>query len=183
MTYNFQSFKTGTEATLAWLQKEYSGIRAGRSNPSILDAVEAESYGVRMPINQLANISVEDARTIRIKPWDQNAIKAIDSAIRESNLGLSVAVDGEGLRVSFPELTADRRTGLIKLSKQKLEEARIRLRSEREKILKDLDKKEKDAEMSKDEKQRAKEDLQKLVDDANSKLDDLSDRKEKEISE
>jgi ribosome recycling factor len=183
MAYNFQPFKTAADEALNWLQKEFSGIRAGRSNPSILDGVQVESYGSRVPINQVAGITVEDARTIRIKPWDASVVKNIDVAIRESNLGLSVAVDGEGLRVSFPELTADRRIGLIKLSKQKLEEARITLRGEREKVLKDLDKQEKDGEMSKDEKQRYRDELQKLVDDTNRKFDDLAAKKEKEISE
>ncbi|KND48914.1 MAG: ribosome recycling factor [Parcubacteria bacterium C7867-005] len=183
VAYNFQQFKTVGESTLSWLQKEFSALRTGRSTPTILDVVSVESYGSRVPINQVANITVQDARTIRITPWDKNVTQAIDVAIRESNLGLSVAVDDQGLRISFPELTADRRVGLIKVAKQKLEEARITIRGERERVLNDLDKKEKDGEMSKDDKFRAKEDLQKLVDEANRKLEDLSTRKEKEINE
>jgi ribosome recycling factor len=183
MSYNFNPFKTASDATFLWLQKEYSSLRTGRSTPAILDAVQVDVYGSKMPVNQVANITVEDSKTIRIAPWDKTTIKSIDSAIRESNLGLSVAVDDQGLRVSFPELTADRRVSLIKISKQKLEEARIALRGEREKVLNDLDKKEKEGEISKDDKFRHREELQKFVDEANKRMEDLADKKESEISE
>lgn len=183
MAYNFQPFKTASETTFSWLQKEYSSLRTGRSTPAILDTITVEVYGSKMPINQIANITIEDAKTLRITPWDKTVTKSIDSAIRESNLGLSVAVDDQGLRVSFPELTSDRRTTLIKVAKQKLEEARIRVRSEREKIHGDLEKQEKDGKSGKDDTFRAKADLQKLVDEMNIRLEDLLSRKEKEISE
>jgi ribosome recycling factor len=179
MAYNFTNFKTASEGTLEWLKKEYSGLRTGRSTPTILDNVFVEVYGSKMAINQVANITVEDARSIRIIPWDKTVTQSIDSAIRESNLGLSVSVDDQGLRIAFPALTAERRTEIIKVSKQKLEEARIRLRGERQKVLSDLDK----GELPEDEKTRAKTELQKHVDEANKKLDELADKKEKEISE
>lgn len=183
MAYNFQPFRSASEAVLTWLQKEFSVLRTGRSTPTILDAVSVNAYGSKMQINQMATITVEDAKTLRITPWDKTVTRDIDSAIRESNLGLSVAVDDQGLRISFPELTADRRAGLIKVSKQKLEEARITLRSEREKVLKDLEKQEKENQISKDEKQRYRDELQKLVDETNKKFDDMAAKKEKEISE
>jgi len=179
MAYNFQPFKTASEGTLAWLQKEFGGLRTGRSTPTILDGVSVDVYGSKMSINQVANVTIEDARSLRITPWDKNVTQAIDSAIRESNLGLSVSVDDKGLRISFPELTADRRTALVKVSKQRLEEARIRLRGERQKVLSDLDK----GDMPDDEKTRTKNELQKLMDEVNRKLDELASKKEKEISE
>jgi ribosome recycling factor len=179
MAYNFQPFKTATENTLNWLKSEYVGLRAGRATPSILDVVQVDAYGSKVAINTLATISVEGPKTLRISPWDKTVVKSIDTAIRESNLGLSVAVDSDGLRVSFPDLTADRRTALIKVAKEKLEEARIRIRNERQKVLTDLDK----SEMGDDEKTRTKNDLQKLVDEANKKLEELAEKKEKEISE
>lgn len=183
MAYNFQPFKLASEGVVNWLQKEFSSLRTGRSTPTILDAISVESYGSRVPINQVANITVQDVKTLRIVPWDKSITQALDTAIRESNLGLSVAVDDQGLRVSFPELTSDRRASLIKLSKQKLEEARITLRGERERVLNDLEKKEKESEISKDERFRLKEELQKLVDDTNRKFDSLAIMKEKEINE
>ncbi|MFZ2769858.1 MAG: ribosome-recycling factor, partial [Minisyncoccia bacterium] len=159
--------------------KEYTGLRTGRSTPTILDVVTVDVYGSKMAINQVANVTVEDAKTLRITPWDKTVTPSIDSAIRESNLGLSVSVDDKGLRIAFPELTADRRTDLIKISKQKLEEARIRIRGERQKVLSDLDK----GEMPEDEQTRTKNELQKHVDETNRKLDELAAKKEKEISE
>jgi ribosome recycling factor len=183
MAYNFQPFKTASEATLSWLQKEYSALRTGRSTPTILDSIQVDVYGSKTPINQIANVTVEDARSLRITPWDKNITKSIDTAIRESNLGLSVSVDDKGLRIAFPELTADRRIGLVKVAKQKLEEARIRVRNEREKVHSDLEKSEKDGNSSKDDTFRAKADLQKLVEDVNGRLEEALSKKEKEILE
>ncbi len=182
MLYNFTLFKQGAEGSLEWLKKEYLGIRSGQANPGILDSVKVMMYGSPMAVNQVASVLGEGARSLRITPWDKAALKPLDSAIREANLGISVSVDDQGLRVSFPELTDDRRQMLIKLSKQKLEEARVRVRNEREKVHSDLDKKEKDGSMSKDDVFRAKADLQKLVDETNQKLDELAAKKEKEIS-
>jgi len=179
MAYNFQPFKLASEATLLWLQKEYASLRTGRATPTILDSVQVDVYGSKMSINQVASVLGEGPRSLRITPWDKTVTKAIDSAIRESNLGLSVSVDDQGLRVSFPELTAESRTTLLKVAKQKLEEARIRLRSERQKVLSDLDK----GEMPEDEQTRTKNELQKLVDETNRKLDEFANKKEKEISE
>lgn len=179
MSYNLSPFKSAGENTFEWLRGEYQSLRTGRATPSILDAVTVMAYGSPMQINQLATVSIEDSRTIRVSPWDKAVIKDIDSAIRESNLGLSVAVDGEGIRVSFPELTSDRRQSLIKVSKEKLEEARIRVRSERQKALNEIDK----SEIGDDDKTRAKTDLQKAVEEVNKKLEEFAAKKEKEILE
>lgn len=177
MSYDFSEFKKSAEATLEWLKKEYTGLNTGRAMPALLDSVLVDAYGSKMPINQLATISVEDPKTLRVTPWDQSVGKDIDRAVRESNLGLSVALDSNGLRLSFPSLTAERRTVLQKLAKEKLEEARIKIRNERQKVLSATD------DLSEDEQKRIKNELQKMVDDANSKLEDLADRKQKEISE
>ena len=175
--YDFSEFKRKSEETLEWMKKEYTGIRTGRAMPSILDRVSVSSYGSSVSINQLATVSVEDPKTLRLTVWDKNAIKDIDKAIREANLGLSVSVDGAGLRVSFPELTSDRRAMLSKVAKEKLEEARVAVRTEREKALNNGGK-----DISEDDKFRLKAELQKLVDEVNTKLEDLYDRKESEIS-
>ncbi|MBI1974484.1 MAG: ribosome recycling factor [Candidatus Zambryskibacteria bacterium] len=176
--YDFGEFKRKSEETLEWLKKEYTNIRTGRAMPSILDRVSVSAYGSSVPINQLATVSVEDPKTLRLTVWDKAAIKDIDKAIRESNLGLSIAVDATGLRVSFPELTADRRTTLSKIAKEKLEEARVAIRTEREKTLNRAGKN-----LSEDEKFRLKSDLQKMVDEINKKLEELSAKKEAEILE
>jgi len=183
MTYNFSQFKQKSAEISEWLSREFSGIRTGRASPAILDGVLVEAYGSQMPINQVATIAAEDARMIRISPWDSSQIKAVEKAIIASGLGLSVTVDGTGLRVIFPELTADRRVALLKIAKQKLEDAKTTLRGERERVIKDIDAQEKSGDISEDEKFRFKTELQKMVDESGRKLEEVFEKKEKEISE
>ena len=183
MAYNFTGFKQNIKSLEEWLKGEFSTIRTGRATPAILDGVKVEAYGSDMSITQLGNISIEDARTLRITPWDMSQVKAIEKGINISNLGLSVALDDKGIRVIFPELTSDRRQALVKIAKQKLEDARITLRNEREKILKDVEGQEKDGKISEDEKFRTKAELQKMVDEAGRVLEEIFAKKEKEISE
>ena len=183
MSYNFIPTKQNLKDVEDWLKREFTTIRTGRATPAILDGVKVESYGSLMPINQLANISIEDARTIRITPWDMYQIKPIEKGITTSDLGLSVSVDDKGVRVIFPELTSERRLSLIKVEKQKLEDSRISLHTEREKIIKYLDTEKKSGDISEDEQFRLKADLQKMLDDSNRVLDEIFVKKEKEISE
>lgn len=183
MAYNFTPFKEALKNTEEWLKKELSNVRTGRANLAILDSVKVESYGSLMPINQLANVGMEDPRTIRITPWDKQVTKEIEKAIIVSDLGLSVTVDDKGLRVIFPELTGERRTEFVKVIKQKLEDAKITVRGEREKVIKDIDSKEKAGEMGEDEKFRLKTELQKMIDDSTRVMEEAFNKKEKEIME
>jgi len=183
MSYNFQPFKQGVKDIEEWLKREFTTIRTGRATPTILDSVRVSAYGSDMSITELANISVADARSLLITPWDMSQVKAIEKGIIDSNLGLSVSVDDKGVRVVFPELTSDRRIILVKMAKQKLEDARVTLRTEREKVIKDVDRQEKEGEISEDEKFRVKAELQKMLDDTNRVLDEVFVKKEKEIGE
>ncbi len=183
MAYDFKDLKTGIKSVEEWLKAEFSGIRTGRATPAILDSVMVEAYGSLMPINQVGSISVEDARMMRVTPWDMSLAKPVEKAIMLADLGLSLAVDEKGVRVSFPDLTSDRRASLIKLAKQKLEDARITLRGEREKTIKDIERREKEGEISEDEKFRLKTELQKYIDEAGNALEGLFAKKEKEILE
>lgn len=164
------------------MAKELSGVRTGRAAPAILDGVQIESYGTRVPLNNVANIAIEDARTLRIAPWDMSQAKEIEKAITVANLGVSVGTDERGVRVFFPELTGERRVALLKLAKERVEEARIALRTARDEVWSDIQKLEKDGLMPEDDKFRAKEDMQKRVDDANQKFNEALERKEKEIA-
>lgn len=183
MAYNFGAFKQAIKDVEEWLKREFSGIRTGRATPAILDGLRVEAYGSDMAILELANISVEDARMLRITPWDATVTKAIEKAILTSELGLSVTVDDKGLRVVFPDLTSDRRAGLVKVAKQKLEDAKVSIRGEREKVMKDIDRQKKDGEMSEDEQFRLKAELQKIIDESNKIIEELFVKKEKEITE
>jgi|SRR3989344_3879412 len=182
MAYDFAEFKRSSEATLSWLKKEYAGIRTGLATPSILDGILVDAYGSPMSIHELGTVAIEDAKTLRITVWDKDVVKNIDQAIRESNLGLSVTLDALGARVSFPALTSERRAALSKIAKEKLEEARIKVRTVREQSLDNLDRRKRDGDLSEDDKFRLKHELQKLVEETNQKLEELALKKEREIS-
>ena len=183
MAYNFSQFKQKTKDLEDWLKRELSTIRTGRSTPAILDGVKVEAYGSDMTVTQIASVSVEDARSLRITPWDMGLLKAVEKGILLADLGLSVSVDEKGVRVSFPELTSDRRGALVKIAKQKLEDARVTLRTEREKVIKDIDGQKKDGKMSEDEQFRLKTELQKMLDETGRTLEGMFFKKEKEIRE
>ncbi|MHB8652088.1 MAG: ribosome recycling factor [Minisyncoccota bacterium] len=181
MAYSFSLFQKKITEVADRLAHELSGIHTGRAAPSLLDHVSIDSYGSRMAVPHVAAISVEDSRTLRISPWDKGQIKTIEKAVYDANLGVSVSVDAEGLRISFPDLTTERRTQFVKIARGKFEEARIALRTEREKVWNDIQEKERGGDISEDDKFRAKDDLQKLVDEGNTRLEALCDKKEKEI--
>lgn len=175
------AFKKRLSDIEAWLHKEYTGIRTGQAAPALLDSIRVEAYGSMMPLNQVGSIGVEDARTLRISPWDASTISAIERAITDANLGVSVATDSSGLRVIFPELTSERRTQLMKLAKSKLEEARVSVRTARDEAIKEIEAQEKKGELSEDEKFAKKDDVQELVNSTNAQLETIYTAKEKEI--
>jgi len=179
MAYNFSDFNKRLKEVEEWVTKEFTSLRTGRATITLLDGITVDSYGSRMGLNAVANLSVEDARTIRISPWDASQVKEIEKALVNSSLGISPVIDDKGLRVVFPELTSDRRIVLIKMAKEKLEEGRVRIRQEREKVIKDIQSVE--ADVGKDEVMRNKTETDKLVKEANARLDEHLTRKEKEI--
>jgi len=181
MAYSFEQFKKEAKEVEGWFSKELSAVHTGRATPALLDGVTIESFGARTSISHIAGINTEDARTIRVAPWDKSHIKDIERAINDANLGVSVSSDDAGVRVFFPELTAERRELLAKVIKQKLEDARVSLRKNREEVWEDIQEKEKAGELSEDEKFRLKDELQTLVDTANGSLEGMADKKEVEI--
>lgn len=181
MKYDFSDFKSAIAEAKEWLKKEFSGLRSGQATPAILDSVKVESYGARMPIAQMGSVTLEDTRTLRIVPWDSSLVKSIERAIQEADLGLSVVVDDKGLRAIFPELTLERRDQMVKIMKDKVEQARITLRRARDEAKSDILAKEKSGELPEDEKFRALEEMQTMVDSANKELEEMGKRKETEI--
>ncbi len=182
MAYDFKPFEKRLLEIEDRLGVDLSGIRTGRATPAILDGVQVEVYGTRMPIVQLASVSIEDARTLRIAPWNADDGKEIERAIIGANLGISVGADEKGIRVFFPELTAERREMLMKLARERLEDARKNLRGARDEVQSDIEKREKAKEYGEDDKFRYKEEMQKRVDAANKKFEEQLAKKEKEIS-
>lgn len=181
-SFDFSPLDTQIKETEEWLVRELSTVRTGRATPAILDTIKPEIYGSRTPINQVAAVTIEDARTLRIVPWDKSVTKVIEKAIQDADLGVGVGSDDQGLRVSFPELTAERRTMLLKVANEKLEQARITLRGHRADAIKALDAAEKEGGMSKDELGRFKDEVQKRIDAGNEALSALGKKKEAEIA-
>jgi len=175
MAYNTQNFKIELKKIEEWLSKEYGSVHTGRATPMILDNIMVESYGAYMPIKNISSITIEDSKTLRIAPWDKNQIKNIESAITGANLGLSVISDGDGVRAIFPMLTTENRTKLVKILKEKLEDARISVRKERQIEM------DKIVNLSEDELKRAKEDIQKCVDEMNQSLESVFAKKETDL--
>ncbi|MEK7646482.1 MAG: ribosome recycling factor [Patescibacteria group bacterium] len=181
MAYDFSPFKKELVGTEEWFKREAGTIRTGQANPAVLDGVKVEVYGAPMNLKEVAAVVIEGARTLRVTPWDTAQTKEIEKALTASNLGLSIASDDQGVRISFPELTSERRAEIAKIAKEKLEGARTQVRHHRDAIIKDLQAREKAGGMGKDEIFRLKNETQKLVDDANKKLEALYEKKEKEI--
>lgn len=181
MAYDFKELQTELEGTQAWLQKELSHISSGRANPAMLDSIMVEAYGSLQPIKNLTSINNEDPRTLRIVSWDKGQIKDIEKALRESKLPLSISVDGEGLRATIPQLTSENKVSITKMVKEKLEEARVRIRSARQKTDKDIEARGKEGDFGEDEKHAHKEKAQKMIDDANKQAETISLKKETDI--
>jgi len=179
--YNFSNLKEKIEDTKDWLSGEFSTIRTGRATPTILDSILVESYGAKVPIKQVASVTIEDARTLRVSPWNTDQIKDLEKAIGEANLGLSLVVDDKGLRAIFPELTTERREVLIKLAGEKTEKAKISIRGERDEVWSDIQERQQKGEISEDEKFKLKDEMQKMTDDANKVFEEMREKKEGEI--
>lgn len=183
MAYDFSKLQGQIKETEEWLQRELSGVRTGRATPAILDSIRVDAYGSRSPIPQIASVTVEDARTLRISPWDKTLGKAIEKAIGEADLGISVVVDDSGMRVIFPDLTAERRTLLSKVAGDKLEQSKVTLRGHRAEAIKDIDAAEKEGGMGKDDVVRLKEEVQKKVDGGIVALEAQAKKKQEEIAQ
>ncbi len=171
--------KGAIEAT----KREFQSIRTSRANPNILEKVHVEYYGTPTPINQLANISVPDARSLVIQPWDKSALGAIEKAIQKADLGLNPVNDGTIIRLPIPQLTEERRKELVKVIKKEAEEKRIAIRNLRRDTNDRLKALEKDNKITEDENKKALDDVQKLTDRYILEVDKLLELKEKEIME
>jgi ribosome recycling factor len=182
MQYDFTKLKSKIKETEDWMRKEYTSIRTGLASPQLLDGVMVESYGQRMPMNQVGSVSIADPKSLLVTPWDASQVKAVEKAITVANLGVSLKTDEKSVRVFFPDLTSERREMLLKIAKEKMEQAKITLRNSREEVVKDIDAKEKLGGMSEDEKFRFKAEMQKLVDAGNKSLEEIFAKKQKEIS-
>lgn len=182
MNSNLSNLQQELDETVDWLEGELAKLRTGRASAAILDGITVESYGSQMPIDQLAQVGNEDPRTLRISPYDASQIEAIQKAIQKADLGVSVATDEEGLRLSFPPLTEESREDIMRRAKTKLEEARVSVRSIRDDVWSEIKEQEVEGEISEDEKFRLKEAMEGKVKETNQRLEKLFEEKEEKIS-
>lgn len=174
------NLKPELEKALAHLKNELMKIKTSRATPAMVEDVEIDCYNQKLPLKQVASISVPQPRIIMIQPWDETILSNIEKGIR-NNSGFSPIVDGKLIRINIPSLSEEQRKEYCKIAADKSEEARISVRLHRERVWKQIQEMEKKGEMREDDKFRAKDDLQKMVDDINSKIDELKKSKESEI--
>ncbi|NLW18013.1 MAG: ribosome recycling factor [Firmicutes bacterium] len=171
------------EKSIAILQKDLATLRAGRATPALLDKVLVDYYGVPTPVAQMASITVPEARTLVIQPWDKGTVKEIEKAILKSDLGLTPISDGTVIRLPIPQMTEERRRELVKTVRKKGEDCKVAIRNARREtndMLKDL---EKNGEISEDDLKRGQDEVQKLTDKHVKRVDEIIEAKEKEIME
>lgn len=181
MTDILSKFQSAFEQVLEHLRVELSGIRTGRANPSLVENVSVEAYGSHTTLVGLASLSIPDARTILIDPWDKSLLKDIEKAITEAKLGVNPVVQGQQIRISLPMMTEENRKNLIKVVNEKLEQARIGVRGVRDQAKADIQRAEKENEIAEDQKYKLLEQLDKVAAGFNERIKNIGIEKEKEI--
>jgi len=179
----FQDAQKRMTGAVSAMKDEFAGVRTGRANPALLERVQVDYYGTPTPVNQLATISVPEPRLLVIQPWDKSAIKNIEKAILQSELGFNPTNDGNVIRVVVPQLTEERRKELVRLVRKMAEEHRVAVRNIRRDLIEEIKALEKEGEVSEDESRRAQSRAQELTDKYIGEIDRLLEQKESEIME
>jgi len=180
---NEKDFSSKMDKSIQSLKKDIQTLRTGRANTNMLDTIKVDVYGQLMPIDQLATVSVPEARLISIQVWDKSNTVSIESAIQKSDLGINPQIDGQIIRLRIPDLTEERRKDLIKILKNMGEKSKIAIRNIRREANEDLKKKLKDKEISEDDNKNAEKNIQKLTDNNIENIEKILIEKEKEISQ
>jgi len=180
-TFDLNDIKRRMQGALASLKQELSGLRTGRASSALLEHVQVEAYGSHMPLNQLATVSVPEARLLSVQVWDRSMLHAVEKAIAAANLGLTPATEGQVIRLRVPELNEERRREIVKVAHKYAEAARVAVRHVRRDGLDTIKKLEKNHEISEDDHERLAADVQKATDGTISEIDQLLAAKEKEI--
>ena len=177
----YKIYESKMQKSIDSVAADFASVRAGRANASVLDRIMVDYYGSPTPIQQIAAISSPDARTLLISPWDKTAVKGIEKAIQNSDLGINPQNDGASIRLNFPQLTEERRKELVKQIRKYAEAGKVAIRNIRRDAMEAFKKKEKSSEITEDELKQVEKDLQKLTDESCKALDDLLAKKEKEL--
>jgi ribosome recycling factor len=166
---------------VAHLQSEFAAVRTGRASSALVEKLRVDAYGSDVPLQQLAGFGVPEPRVLTISPYDKSTLKAIEKAIQQSDLGVNPSNDGEIIRISFPELTEERRKDFVKVVRNRAEEARVAVRNARRQARQELEHLEKDGEISKDDLDRAEKELEKRTHEVVAEIDELLKHKEQEL--
>ena len=177
----YEVFESKMNKSISVFEADLASIRAGRANPAILDKVTVEFYGVDSPLTQIGTVSVPDARTILIQPWDASILGEIEKAILKSDIGINPNNDGKSIRLNFPPLTEERRKELSKTVKKYGEECKIAIRSIRRDAIESFKAQKKASEITEDDLKKAEDDIQKITDNFIKKIVDITAKKEMEI--
>ncbi len=178
-----QDAQTRMQKSIENLEGNFAKIRTGRAHPSILDAVMVDYYGSEVPISQVANVNVEDARTLTVQPWEQPMVAVVEKAIMMSDLGINPVVNGNVMRIPMPPLTEERRRDLTKIARQEAENARVAIRNVRRDANGDVKDLLKEKDITEDEARGSEDRIQKITDEAVKKVDDLLAEKESALME
>lgn len=173
--------KSELDKIIKKLNDDLSSMRIGRASAMLVENILVEYYGTKVPLKQIANITVPDARLIIIEPWAKENLKDAIAAMAQANLGVNPITDGTAIKLAFPPLNQEEREKLVRLMRQRIEKAKVSMRLLREKEREEIKKKEKDKEIGKDEKFRAEKELQKIIDETMKSLEQIEEKKEKEI--
>jgi ribosome recycling factor len=179
--FSMADLKKRMNGAVEVLRKEFGGLRAGRASASLLEPILVSAYGSEMPLNQVSTVSVPEARLLSVQVWDKNLVKAVEKAIRSSDLGLNPAVEGNLIRVPIPELSEERREELVKVAARYAEAARVAVRNVRRDGMEQLKRLEKEGKLSKDEHHKAAEQVQELTDAEIKQINEMLAAKESEI--
>jgi len=179
----YEEYESKMKKTIEVLQSQYSAIRAGRANPSVLEQIRVEYYGTPTPVNQIASVSTPDPRTLMIQPWDSSSLKVIEKAIMTSELGINPQNDGRFIRLVFPQPTEERRKELIKQVSKHAEESKVAIRNIRRDAVEKFKVQKKKSEITEDDLADTEKELQKLTDNYIKEIDKVAQKKEAEIKE
>lgn len=183
MSTDYTEFESKMKKTASVLTEQYDSVRAGKANPAVLDRITVDYYGSPTPIQQIAAIASPDPRQLVITPWDGTALKPIERAIQESDLGINPQNDGKSIRLNFPQLTEERRKELVKQIHKYSETGKVAIRNIRRDAIDKFKKQQKSSEITEDDYKIAEKDIQKLTDDYIKELDGICAKKEKELTE
>ncbi len=175
--------KQQMDAAVEAMRREFASVRTGKATPALLDTVKVEAYGSKMPLNQVANVSVPEARLLVVQPYDKSVIGEIEKAIMTADLGLNPSNDGNLIRVPIPPLSEERRKDMVKLLHKMAEEGRVSIRHARQEANKEIKQQEHDHDISEDEARRQLDEVQTMTDDYIAKIDQMMEKKEGEIME